>query len=300
MSNSMSYEELLNSLRIKEKKINDDYKVIIPINSWYFESISILEGLICSIKNKESLINSEGDEDYWNKIFTSLAFLKQLDQILDVISYLKDENLKIFLSKLKIVFKAPLLMSNEDENTSQGRNTLFELSLFSKFAIKGLEVKLHFGHPDISVRVGDRLYVIECKRLQKPDTLLKNIKRAIKQLKIYSLNKENKAKNKYKTIGLVAISLERFIHNGDKLFEAKSELVAQERIYFEIDKIIYDNEKDLLSLLSVEIPGVIFEYYDRGSIDKPYSFDFITVFDSIAVSTGCDSILEKDFKNLKS
>lgn len=300
MSNVIAYEGLLSGLKIKVKKLTQDHKIIIPTNSWYFESITILESLIFAIKNKKYVGIKEKDDEYLLKNFTSLAFLKQLLTTLEAIDYLTDENLEVFLSKIKLVFQAPLLMINEDLNTSLGRNTLFELSLFSKFISKGLNARLHRDHhPDISVLVDKRLYVIECKRLYKPETLLKNTKLAIKQLKKYSLV-SSRPEDGIIINGIVAISLNRYIHKGNKYFEAKSESSAEERIYFEMQRIFDENKDELVKMFPINIPVILFNYDDIGSIDKPYLFDFITVFDTTDGSTDRVTLLENDFKNLKS
>lgn len=278
-SATISYENLLKILSDKEMLLKEKHGVIIPQNSWYWEAISILKGLIAAIKKNEKLENKNNDPEFWNRIFTSLALLLELSGILEVLESLNENNLSIFLSKIRLAFKSPLLMTDEDSDNNLGRNTMFELKLFSRLYKNGYDARLHNDHPDISFQVEEREYVIECKRIYKPETLIKNARAALNQLTEYSLN-EPKPEGVQARYGIVAISLSRYIHTGDKLFDAASQEKARERINYEMKRIFDEHKDELLRLFPVNVPALLFEYSDRGSIDMPYTYNFIDVHET--------------------
>ncbi len=294
---TVSYETLLKNLTDKERILVKKHNIIIPQDSWYREAISILKELISAIKKSETLSNKNNDDNYWNRIFTSLGLLLELFGVLEALDLIDKDSLKIFISKLKLIFKGPLLMNDEDNANNLGRNTLFELKLFSRLIKNGYKAQLYYDHPDISFQVDVREYVIECKRLYKPETLIKNTKAALDQLLKYSLNKAM-PEGVYARYGIVAVSLSRYIHTGDKLFDASSQDKARERINYEMKKIFNDNKEELLRPFPISVPALIFEYSDRGSIDIPYTYNFIDVHETANGRYSRFKLLMEDLKKL--
>lgn len=278
-ASTISYEKLLNNLSEQKEYLEEKHKIKIPEDSWYWEAMTLLKELIEVIEENKKLENTNNDPEFWNRVFTSLSLLLEMSGILEVVSHLGDENLKIFLSKVQLTLKAPLLMNDEDSDNNLSRNTMFELKLFSRLYKNNLSARLHNDHPDISFQADVREYVIECKRIYKPETLVKNAHRALKQLTDYSL-REPKPAGIYARYGIVAVSLSRYIHNGDKLFDANSQEKAKERINYEMKRIFDEHKEELLKPFPVNIPALLLEYSDRGSIDMPYTYNFIDVHET--------------------
>lgn len=276
-ASSISYEKLLENLTKQEVFLKEKHKVVIPQDSWYREAVDILKMLIKAIEKNEKL--EKTDDDYWNRIFTALSLLSEVSGIFNVVPSLDEENLPIFLSKLELTFKGPLLMRDEDSDNNLSRNTMFELTIFSRYFMKGIPAKLHADNPDISFQVDVREYVIECKRIYKPETLVKNTHKALKQILEKSFPKPL-PKGIYARYGIVAVSLSRYIHKGDMLFDAKTQEVARERIYYEMNRIFEENRDELLRPFPPNVPALLLEYSDRGSIDKPYKYNFIGVYET--------------------
>lgn len=274
---SISYVKLLENLTKKEAFLKEKHNIVIPNDSWYHEAVTILKILITAIEKSEKL--EKTDDNYWDRIFTALSLLSEMSEIFSVVQSLNEKNLTIFLSKLELTFKGPLLMSDEDSDTNLSRNTMFELTIFSRYFTKGIHAKLHIDNPDISFQVDVREYVIECKRIYKPETLVKNTHKALKQIVEKSFTKPL-PKGVYARYGIVAVSLSRYIHNGDMLFDAKSQEVARERIYYEMNKIFEEHKEELLRPFTPNVPALLLEYSDRGSIDKPYKYSFIGVYET--------------------
>ena len=268
------YKELLISLVKKISILETQFNCKIPDNSWISEAIKITEDLIIRIDNNKKLDESQlRDKFYTDKCYSSLSQLQELDFVLSRLNLINKQDIKIFLKKLRIIFNAPLLMSDETSNSNEGRNTLFELKLFLRLKNANYNVSLCADHPDILLIAESREYAIECKRIYKPETLISNARVAIEQLQKYSLSQENR-------FGIVAISITRFFHSGDKYLAAKSEDAARARINYEMTTLLEHNKQALLDLFPIKIPVLIFEFSDRGEIEKPYSFNFLDIIET--------------------
>ena len=65
-------------------------------------------------------------------------------------------------------------------------------------------------------------------------------------------------------------------------------------------KVFDDNEEELRRLFPVKVPALILHYSDRGSIDKPYIYNFIDLHETArAGSYSHFKQLMEDFKNFK-
>jgi len=284
----MKYEELLRLLENKLNNLKSSYKLLLPDNSWVTEAIDNVKNLIIAKQNKipeKEYFNRE--ELLYQKTVTSLSELHDLNRIISFLEKVDKENLKVYLKKLKIVFNAPLLLMNENSNSNEPRNIMFELRFFSRFKEKEYATKLCLDHPDILVNTNNNEYAVECKRIFQPETLIDNTKDAINQLLKYSLNEQRR-------YGVVALSITRFFHSGNKRFEAKSENAARLRLNYEMRKLVEDNKDELLKPFTLKIPLLILEYSDCAVIDKPYN---ITLHDFIETANGRPSLFYKVLKD---
>jgi hypothetical protein len=287
----MTYKETINRVDEKLRILNLKYRVSPKEASWVYEAIDLTRDLI----NAEQLGISQSEyfqkeELLYDKTLTSLAELINIREILESINIISVNNLEIFLHKLKEVFNAPLLIRDETYNSSHGRNTMFELRLFSKLIQRDYETYLSNDHPDLLVMENGNNYFIECKRIFKKETFITNIKAAIDQLEKFSLNRLG--------YGIVALSATRYFHTGDKRLEAHTELAAKKRIEFEMDELINEHNDELFNLFPFKIPALLLEFSDRVAADKAYS---MTLIDIINTSNGRASMfykIQKDFKRL--
>lgn len=284
----MKYEILLGSLENKLNNLKSSYKLLLPDNSWVTEAIENVKNLMIAKQNKipeKEYFKSE--ELLYQKTVASLSELLDLNRVISYLERIDQENLKVYLKKLKIVFNAPLLLMNENSNSNEPRNIMFELRLFSRFKEKEYATKLCLDHPDILVNTNNNEYAIECKRIFQPETLIDNTKDAINQLLKYSLSEQRR-------YGIVALSITRFFHSGDKRFEAKSENAARSRLNFEMSKLVETYRDELLKPFPLKIPLLILEYSDCAVIDKPYN---ITLHDFIETANGRPSLFNEVFND---
>jgi hypothetical protein len=151
----------------------------------------------------ETKLNNENLE-YVLSLTESLEFI-------GAVLFLKTCEKEVLRRKIATVLGGPVLPNDEDENSNEARNTLFELNLASKLRKAGLDASPGMD-VDIECTIGGKHLLIECKRPFKEHNVGKQIKKAGKQLKA-----------RLKTFppgsrGIVAVSLSKTMNPGDKFF----------------------------------------------------------------------------------
>jgi hypothetical protein len=108
--------------------------------------------------------------------------------------------------KLKKVLKGSWTPSQESSNSSDARNTMFELALASELKLRGVHVEL--GEPDLVIDFAEGQYVVECKRPFKETSVRANVKDAKIQLRTNLKPGQH---------GVIAISLTRIVNPGNTM-----------------------------------------------------------------------------------
>jgi len=116
------------------------------------------------------------------KYYYSQFYVLEICHIIDAMSQIRIAP-EIIREKLDYLVQGTYLLSEETLQNASARNTEFELSLFSFFHDKGVDVKLCAPNPDIRVTTHNFVYNIECKRPYSTDTVEKNMRKALKQLR---------------------------------------------------------------------------------------------------------------------
>jgi hypothetical protein len=135
--------------------------------------------------------------------------------------------------KLARAFSGPHRLADETPKTSDGRNTMFELSLAAELMVRGLTLEI--GEPDIWLPIGSG-YFVECKRPYRQDNVRANIRGAADQLEANLERKENEA------CGVVAVSASRLLNPGDKIFVADSGDLGLQRLGDVLEKLVVENQ----------------------------------------------------------
>jgi hypothetical protein len=111
--------------------------------------------------------------------------------------------------KVLRALSGPVAPLQEQPKNNIARNAMFELSLAAGWKNAGASVKL--GEPDIQLTLGQKPFLVECKRPFYGNTVVRNIKEAASTLR----NEFEKLGDK-DVFGIVAISLSRLYVRGDK------------------------------------------------------------------------------------
>lgn len=290
--NFMRYEDLIDVINKQKRDLSKYSGITIPNDSWTNDAIKIVNDLIRA-RNRGVTENEYFSKSklLYEKSVSSLYQLYDLSKIFSVITSTEKSQLPIISKKINIVCKAPLLMMDENPNTNEGRNTLFELRLFSRFISKGFKPQLSLNHPDILLQINERQYVFECKRPFKINTLVTNVNDAISQLKQYSLVSNN-------NFGIVAVSITRCIHPGDKRLEVASELIAKTQLQQDMKDIVNRYRSEVFRNFSIRIPALLIEFSDRAVIDKPYSVELLDIIETAQNSFSLFQTIKDDFAKL--
>ncbi|OGG18937.1 hypothetical protein A3D78_05780 [Candidatus Gottesmanbacteria bacterium RIFCSPHIGHO2_02_FULL_39_14] len=212
--NKYKYSDLL----LYKKKIKDLYSNL-GLNfddsnriSKYFKYLGEIEKSRNLDKDKFHVLIQKNKAKYYYSQFYVLEICK----IIDALQNTKIDN-NILKVKLTHLAKGTYLLSEEDINNTQARDTTFELSLFSFFYARNLRVKLGRSNPDLQLSTTNFTYNIECKRPYSMKSLEKNIRKALKQLR--------KTQN---SVGIptMALSLEQIILGDDLILDSKDEQSA--------------------------------------------------------------------------
>jgi hypothetical protein len=101
--------------------------------------------------------------DATERIKYHIALMESLE-FCDVLHDVRSFDHKMFQQTLLDILdsKAPLLPNDEDSNSNESRNRLFELNLASKLVRANLNPSL--GEPDLSYEVDGKRFFIACKR----------------------------------------------------------------------------------------------------------------------------------------
>jgi len=143
--------------------------------------------------------------------------------------FLQTQEPKALRPKVERVLIGPLLPRDEDENSSHGRNILFELQLAAQFASAGLTPVLG-EHPDLHVEVDGHRLLIECKR----PASLAGARKAITKARDQLLKHLKKAP--VGSRGVIALSVTKLMNPGDLLFRYSGDASGKEALAAEIER----------------------------------------------------------------
>lgn len=128
----------------------------------------------------------------------------------DILPFLRTAEPDLIGPKLRDVLRGPELPTDEDGDSNQSRNILFELNLAARLHRAGFEPILG-DHPDVACVVDGRELFFECKRPFSPDRVSRVMSRAAGQL-------ESDIREHPGARGMVAVSLSKVMNVGDRLY----------------------------------------------------------------------------------
>lgn len=231
--NKYKYSDLL----LYEKKIKDLYSKL-GLNfdesnriSKYFKYLGEIEKSRKLDKAKFHALIQKNKAKYYYSQFYVLEICK----IVDALQNTKLDE-KILKEKLTLLAKGTYLLSEENINNTQARDTTFELSLFSFLYARNLQVKVGSSNPDLQLSTPNFTYNIECKRPYSANSLERNIRKALKQLR--------KTRNGV-SIPTMALSLEQVILGDDLILDSRND---QSALTF-LDAMLSQFAQDNLSMI---------------------------------------------------
>jgi hypothetical protein len=198
----------------------------------------------------ESLLSDVADRvKYEIALMESLEFSDILRDVRSIDHTMLQETMKGILNT-----KAPLLPSDEDSNSNEARNRLFELNLASKLVRAGLSPSL--GESDLSCEVDGKCLFIACNRPYSRSKVIPRIYQAKDQI-LTALNAYSIKGGSLGARGVVAISVSKVLNPGDRLFVYSNEMQGRSRLQDELRQVADDTEK-VWKKLGKKIVGILF------------------------------------------
>ena len=258
-----SYSEIIEEAKINLKKLSSLH-IKVPEDSWFYEALSHAE----DTEEQRVLGNLEkytSDPSIAWKTTIAFGNLSEANLIIRKIDTLLETSEQVVRRKLNDVVRMPLRMLDEssDAGTNLGRNTLFELRLATRLASAGYSPILYAKHPDILIPTDGFDYPIECKRVFSSKSFENLSYEAIRQLEERSLNDRNR-------LGIVAVSITRHFHKGDKKLYAESSEKIGEFADKETERFVKEKLPSVFRKFPINIPCLILDFSDLAESDRPY------------------------------
>ena len=151
-------------------------------------------------------LERDGNDAAFKRFMSDVEFnavaLTESNELVTVLSYLESIPPQCAKKKLQVALQGPQLPADEDAQSNEARNTMFELNLAARLHRAGLPVDIG-GDADLEFACDGVRWFGECKRPYKVDTIESNIGEACRQLG------ERLSSSRLAARGLLAISLSR-------------------------------------------------------------------------------------------
>jgi len=195
--------------------------------------------------------------------FEYVLSLTESVELVETMDYLKSCEEKIVREKLARILSGPVLPKDEDENSNEARNTLFEVNLASKLWSAGLKPSL--GRlADIELAVTGKQLLIECKRPFRKKRIKTRMKEARKQIDGWVKDRPLGSR------GVIAVSVTKVLNPGDKILPYRDVSSAKATLSRLLEQLANRNKKSLQSL-GKNIIGVLFHVITPSIDEKQYS-----------------------------
>ncbi len=153
----------------------------------------------------------------------SLIALTEAAEFADVADFARQYGAGRLRPTLRRVLHGPVLPNEEDENSNEGRNRLFELVVASKLWKAGLRPRVG-DRPDLTCEVPGQLFYVECKRPMSKRGAQQSIGRA-RDMLAAEIGAEPRA-----ALGIIAMSLTKLLNPGDQLLVYRGEERGKEHL----------------------------------------------------------------------
>jgi hypothetical protein len=205
----------------------------------------ILDGLIEDLGSPEGVATVEHDP-----MHVGVALVESVE-LADLLAYLVTVSPRVLTPKLREVLRGPFLPVDEDQNSNQARNVMFELTLACKLWRAGLAPALG-EHPDLRCEIEARSLLIECKRALSGRGIPGLIQRAGHQLRRHLTGARAGCH------GVVALSVSRVMNEGDKVLAFSDELRASEELSRDVERLAEEASGALRKVGPNQIVGAVF------------------------------------------
>jgi hypothetical protein len=185
-----------------------------------------------------------------------MVALAEAAEISYILPFLRTCDPEPLRPKLRDILKGPPLPSDEDQNSSQARNIMFELNLACRLWRAGLSPRLG-EHPDLSCIVNGRRLLIQCKR---PGGL-SGTRNAVSRARVQLTDDLRTASDDAR--GVIAISLAKLINPRDLAYVYEDEHRARGSLAARLHEEA-DSFRDAWDVSRRHIIGLVFHSMTPG------------------------------------
>ncbi len=240
--NKITFEEILNDLQkvkqtIKSINLNFDKS---RFGTYHQRIVKLWDAI--NVNQTEKFRRS-------NDFETSIIALVESIELISIFDNLPITTNPVLTEKIRKILKGPILPRDENHNSNESRNTIFELNLGAHF--KKATNNVDFSTGDfLSIYNGDT-FVFECKRPFAQRNTMKNFNKANRQLS----SKINAQPNYY---GIIALSINRLLTKGE-LFPVVN---TEEQLKMIMENAVQDfislwEQKFISKIINIKILGMI-------------------------------------------
>lgn len=175
----------------------------------------------------------------------------------------ENEDREILGLKLSRALQGPFRPIDENQGNSDGRNIMFELALGAELKLQGADVTL--GEPDLTLRLGNISFLVECKRPAADHSIRANIRGAAGQLDV-----KLRAEADLNARGIIAISVSRALNPGMLVFATPTP-EGDERLGDKLEALMRANERQWArnDSLNPRITAILFHVATPSVIGRP-------------------------------
>lgn len=167
--------------------------------------------------------------------------LTDSQEFVTVVAYLRSVPTERAKKKMQVVLQGPELPVDEDGNSSEARNTMFELNLAARIQRAGMTVDIG-GDADLEFMCKGVRWFGECKRPYKVETIANNIGEVCRQLG------ERLKTSRLAARGLLAISVSRPLTTRSSYLEYSSEAELRHSLKEHVSNIVRTMQEQMEGL----------------------------------------------------
>jgi hypothetical protein len=185
------------------------------------------------------------------KMTEVLSTYVEIIETVETIETLMAAQVAVPVELLRKAFSGPIDTFREDAGSNQARNAMFELTMGSMAARRGLNPVLSIANPDVQFDFENRRVCMECKRVISESKVIERIEEGIEQL-------AKSVRDGTDDVGIVAISLAKLFNPGDRVAIVPVGTHPHDLLSRQLHRILQNAEPVLEQLREPSVAAILF------------------------------------------
>jgi hypothetical protein len=184
-----------------------------------------------------------------------MCSLLESAEFVDSLSALRKQGCTLPAHVLQAALDGPVDLRLETSKSNRARNTMFEIAVAGRFARTGLRPVLG-SEPDVLVELHNRRLLIQCKRVFSEAGLPGCLRDASDQLR-----RDLRSSCDPRDCGVIALSISRMFHQGDRVLVAEDEATLRYKLRQEVDGVRNKLANEYRKIRDPKIAGVLYHLF---------------------------------------